>query len=257
MEKQKLTFQEIVNKLVFTRSKYDVHVLLKKEFKKDTKSLNAFLWDLEGLLYRIDIDYFILMYKYLYGIDYDARKKKRTTLEEYYLHGKDFFIKKSHIIIRRVKDTQKEEIQKEEFDELDKKAFQEMNNGVIKLRHRYDFCELMEKCEELKKQITNPHPLHNFTEQTSPAVPETENIKPLQWNGTPTQLTELVQALIECKLLPPELTQREIYSRFKVFFNMDFDHENIKKKIRQRTKDLTPLLEKLMISMEQYVRKDD
>lgn len=97
--------------------------------------------------------------------------------------------------------------------------------------------------------------------QPAPVVsdiePQPENIKPLQWKGTPTELTELIQSLIECKLLPPELTQREIYSRFKVFFNMDFDHENIKKKIRQRTKDLTPLLEKLMLSMEQYVHKDD
>ncbi|GIJ95810.1 hypothetical protein CAPN001_03790 [Capnocytophaga stomatis] len=89
------------------------------------------------------------------------------------------------------------------------------------------------------------------------AIPQPENIKPLQWKGEAIELAELVQALIESKLLNPELTQKEIYSRFKAFFEIDFDHEDKKKKIKNRTNTLTPFLEKLMISVENFITGKD
>ncbi|AWL79341.1 RteC domain-containing protein [Capnocytophaga canimorsus] len=120
------------------------------------------------------------------------------------------------------------------------------------------------------KEIQTPpsFPKHNYNvfppfweTQLTSIVSKTEshpqNIKPLQWKGEAIELAELVQALIESKLLNPELTQKEIYSRFKAFFEIDFDHEDKKKKIKNRTNTLTPFLEKLMISVENFITGKD
>lgn len=96
-----------------------------------------------------------------------------------------------------------------------------------------------------------------LTSIVSKTESQPQNIKPLQWKGTEIELAELVQALIESKLLNPELTQKEIYSRFKAFFEIDFDHEDKKKKIKNRTTTLTPFLEKLMICVENFITGKD
>ncbi|MFJ1321996.1 RteC domain-containing protein [Capnocytophaga canis] len=109
---------------------------------------------------------------------------------------------------------------------------------------------LIEKINELQEKKSQPVP---FVSEE----PQPQNIKSLQWKGEAIELTELVQALIESKLLNPELTQKEIYSRFKAFFEIDFDHEDKKKKIKKRTNTLTPFLEKLMISIENFIDGKD
>ncbi|ATA74910.1 RteC domain-containing protein [Capnocytophaga sp. H2931] len=127
-------------------------------------------------------------------------------------------------------------------------------NFEISARRVLEFIEA--RREQLKNQ-----PVPNFWEaQPAPVVseePQNQNIKPLQWKGEVIELAELVQALIESKLLNPELTQKEIYSRFKAFFEIDFDHEDKKKKIKNRTTTLTPFLEKLMISVENFITGKD
>ncbi|MFK8284629.1 RteC domain-containing protein [Capnocytophaga canis] len=127
-------------------------------------------------------------------------------------------------------------------------------NFEISARRVLEFIEA--RREQLKNQ-----PVPNFWEaQPAPVVseePQNQNIKPLQWKGEVIELAELVQALIESKLLNPELTQKEIYSRFKAFFEIDFDHEDKKKKMKNRTTTLTPFLEKLMISVENFITGKD
>ena len=43
----------------------------------------------------------------------------------------------------------------------------------------------------------------------------------VQWNGSNTELAELLKALIESKKLEPGLTQKEIFGRFSLFLNYD------------------------------------
>ena len=46
----------------------------------------------------------------------------------------------------------------------------------------------------------------------------------LKWKGNDLQLTELIEGLIEVGVLPPSLSKKEIYERFKVFFDTDIDY---------------------------------
>lgn len=87
--------------------------------------------------------------------------------------------------------------------------------------------------------------------------PQPQNIKPLQWQGSAIQLTELTEALINCNMLNPELNKEQIYERVKQLFNFDFDHKEHKKTIRKRTKNLTPFIEILDTSLKNWITQKD
>ena len=84
------------------------------------------------------------------------------------------------------------------------------------------------------------------------------NIKPLKWQGTELQLTELTKALKESNLLNPELSQKVIFDRLKEFMQVEKYNEAEKlKEIRKRTKDKTPLLNILETSLNNWIIKKD
>ena len=84
------------------------------------------------------------------------------------------------------------------------------------------------------------------------------NIEPLKWEGTKLELTELAKALIELSFISPELTQKEIFKRLRVFLQVDDFNENEKlKDIRKRTNTKTPLLNKLETSLNNWIHKED
>ena len=74
----------------------------------------------------------------------------------------------------------------------------------------------------------------------------------LKWKGNDLQLTELIEGLIEVEVLPPSLSKKEIYEKFKVFFDTER-----KKTIRKRTNNLTPFIDELRDSVENWIKNKD
>jgi len=80
----------------------------------------------------------------------------------------------------------------------------------------------------------------------------------LYWKGTDLQFAELVKSLKECKLVSPELSQKELFKRLKTVFNVnDFNESDKLKEVRQRTKDLTPMINILETGLLNWIKKTD
>lgn len=80
----------------------------------------------------------------------------------------------------------------------------------------------------------------------------------LNWAGTELELSELIKALIQANKLNPELTQTEIFKRFRYFFNVkDFDENDKLKDIRKRTNTLAIFINKLEISLSNWIKAKD
>lgn len=93
---------------------------------------------------------------------------------------------------------------------------------------------------------------------TQPQEIKTEQTNSLNWQGTNLQFAELTKALIETKLISPDLTQKEFFKRMKQFFNVDVFNESDKlKEIRERTNTTTPLLNILDTSLNNWIKKKD
>lgn len=95
-------------------------------------------------------------------------------------------------------------------------------------------------------------------EKESISINETPTLQSLKWQGTELQLTELIKALKESNFLNPELSQKEIFIRFKSFMQVEnFNEADKIKEITKRTKDKTPLLNILETSLNNYIHKKD
>lgn len=82
--------------------------------------------------------------------------------------------------------------------------------------------------------------------------------KKLNWQGTPLEFSELVKALIESKLLNPELKQHEIYELMRKAFNVEkFDEGQKNKEIKNRSKTSTILINRLETSLTNWIKKND
>ncbi len=82
--------------------------------------------------------------------------------------------------------------------------------------------------------------------------------KKLYWTGTPLEFSELVKALIESKLVSPELKQKEIYELMRKAFNVEkFDEGQKNKEIKQRSKTSTILINRLETSLINWITKKD
>lgn len=80
----------------------------------------------------------------------------------------------------------------------------------------------------------------------------------LNWQGTTLQFTELTKALFETKLISPTLTQKEFFKKMELFFNIDeFDEKEKLKGIRARSKDLTPFINTLETSLNNWIKNKD
>jgi hypothetical protein len=80
----------------------------------------------------------------------------------------------------------------------------------------------------------------------------------VSWQGTELEFSELVKALIESKKLSPELSQKEIFKRMGVCFNIESFNENDKiKDIRKRTNTPTPFLNILQTSLDNWIKRKD
>ncbi len=100
------------------------------------------------------------------------------------------------------------------------------------------------------------HKKERLTTQPKQIVTALENS--LNWQGQPIQFTELTKALFETKLISPEITQKEFFKRMKQFFNVkEFDDKEKLKGIRARSKDLTPFINVLETSLNNWIKSKD
>lgn len=80
----------------------------------------------------------------------------------------------------------------------------------------------------------------------------------LSWKGTDLQFAELSKALKESNLVSPELSQKELFKRLKMVFNVnDFNESDKLKEVRKRTKDLTPTINILETGLINWINKND
>ena len=85
-----------------------------------------------------------------------------------------------------------------------------------------------------------------------------ESTSKLNWAGTELELSELIKALIQAKKISPELTQTEIFKRFKDLLNVsNFDESDKLKDIRKRTNTLTPFINTLEITLSNWIKAKD
>jgi hypothetical protein len=84
------------------------------------------------------------------------------------------------------------------------------------------------------------------------------NLSSIKWKGTQTELTALIKSLIESDVLDSSLNQNIIFERFEKFFNFELKaYDQTKTKIRNRTKDYTPFLDRLKTSLETWIKAKD
>ena len=87
-------------------------------------------------------------------------------------------------------------------------------------------------------------------------VIETQQIKTLKFQGSPLLFTELVKALKESNMLNPELTQKEIFERMSIFFEMETFNFNEKiSDIKKRTNTPTPFINTLETALTNFIKK--
>lgn len=98
-----------------------------------------------------------------------------------------------------------------------------------------------------------------ITKQISPETQIEASINEgLNWEGTKLELTELIKALIHAQKLDQNLSETKIFKRFCKFLNVeDFNHTDKARDIRDRTKNLTPLIHKLEIALTNWIHKED
>lgn len=80
----------------------------------------------------------------------------------------------------------------------------------------------------------------------------------IKWKGTPTELTALIKALIESKVLDNTLTQKKIFENFEQFFDFELKYpDQSMTKLTLRSKDLTPFIDKLKVNLESWIKLKD
>lgn len=121
----------------------------------------------------------------------------------------------------------------------------------------------LELCEKLSqsfsKIITYLHQLQNeLINSTVPTAIKQIHTPKLNWAGTELELSELIKALIIANKLNSELSQTEIFKRFRDFFNVSNFKESEKlNDIRKRSNTLTPFINTLEISLSNWIKAKD
>jgi hypothetical protein len=130
--------------------------------------------------------------------------------------------------------------------ELKKKTFY-VSSEFLTEKIRFSIKKRNDFLNDKKERLTT-HPKQIVT--------ELENS--LNWQGSELHFTELIKALFETKLISPEITQKEFFKRMKQFFNVkDFDDKEKLKGIRARTKDLTPFINTIETSLNNWIKNKD
>jgi RteC protein len=83
-------------------------------------------------------------------------------------------------------------------------------------------------------------------------------LKTLNWQGTTLEFSELSKALCESGLIGKVKNDKEVFESMKQFFNVeDFDKSDKLKQVRNRTKELTPLINRLEVALTNWIKRKD
>lgn len=83
-------------------------------------------------------------------------------------------------------------------------------------------------------------------------------ISTLNWSGTKLELSELIKALIQSNKLNTGMHQNEIFKRFRDFLNVEeFDENDKLRDISERTKTTAVFINKLEISLNNWIKAKD
>ena len=115
-----------------------------------------------------------------------------------------------------------------------------------KLSH--SFSKIIAYLNQLQNELLNENMLKNNQLQ----------ISKLSWEGSILEFTEVIKSLILTKKISTELNQKEIFRRLRDCFNIDDFNENDKlRDIRNRTNTTTPFINKLEISLNNWIKAKD
>jgi len=111
---------------------------------------------------------------------------------------------------------------------------------------------LIKKDAELKTQkFTNR--VEQLQQSTAPIITNS-----LKWHGTQLEFTELIKPLIELKKIGAGVSQKETFEKLRLFFEIEkFDENDKLKDIRKRTNTPTPFLNKLEVTLNNWIEKKD
>lgn len=115
----------------------------------------------------------------------------------------------------------------------------------------------------LKKCNLEIDKLNEFLKiETITTAEKNQTIEPqlnnLNWQGTTLEFSEFSKALIESGLIGKVKNEKEVFDNMKQFFNVDdFDKSDKLKQVRQRTKDLTPVINVLEVALTNWIKRKD
>lgn len=133
------------------------------------------------------------------------------------------------------------------FDNEDKKL---LNNSLLNV--------MSLQLKELEKWVVDKRTILDDSSDNEEKMIIDDIIAPVKWKGTPTELIELVRALLESNVLDRTLTDKEIVSRFGKFFDVNTsNYAQTQTKIRGRIKDFSIFTKKLDINLEHWVKNKD
>jgi hypothetical protein len=211
-------------------------------------------------------------------INKDALKGENGRHLEYkYLDNKRlFFIENGNATEQDFIESEIEKINKKEKDNermwnlSDADFFQEYRkDDVITKKTNWN----IDEAENKKQILRNYRNLYKPSEFENPLLtlykqklnylsnfktPKSDVEIKLSWQGTDLQFAELSKALKESNLVSPELSQKELFKRLKLVFNVnDFNESDKLKEVRKRTKDLTPTINILETGLINWINKND
>lgn len=97
--------------------------------------------------------------------------------------------------------------------------------------------------------------MKNIPEENQTIEPK---LKTLNWQGTTLEFSEFSKALIESGLIGKVKNEKEVFDNMKHFFNVeDFDKSDKLKQVRNRTKELTPLINRLEVALTNWIKRKD
>lgn len=83
-------------------------------------------------------------------------------------------------------------------------------------------------------------------------------LQKLNWQGTTLEFSEFTKALIESGFIGKIKNEKVVFDKMKQFFNVDeFDKSDKLKQVRQRTKELTPVINVLEVALTNWIKRKD
>lgn len=120
------------------------------------------------------------------------------------------------------------------------------NENKIKYVNRYkSFSRILEFIE-------------NKISETEQMPIQLQPLQKLNWQGTTLEFSEFSKAIIESGFIGKIKNEKEVFEKMKHFFSVeDFDKSDKLKQVRQRIKELTPVITVLETALTNWIKRKD